>query len=452
MPVRQILPFSEAMDRRQFLHTLGGAGSTALLSTVAMPRRARAARKTLRFLNNETDPNTIAFLKQMAKDYEAAEGTSLNIETVPVNQTWTKVTTAIKAGKPYDFLTFGQITEPLILAKDDLLVPLTEIIKEVGTEDFGPRALDWYHKELWMYPYDYNFNYLIYRKDWFAEKNLQPPTDWQGFLSTLAALNDPDNKRYGITLPVSSGGQTNWGNTAILWGAGVEIYDDQWNVILDSPEIKPKAVQALEFLLKATEYTPPGLMEADLKAMLINFTSGISAITSYTGRIIHTIEDRSPELADKYGIMPWPTPDGKRGVVTFANDGFSIGKTPNSKETLKFFRWFLKNEKLVDYQLTVPLHYQPPQFSTYKNERWRAHPLVKKHWPAMEVMLNFMNTDKTLAGSIQFQGPDPSPNQGRIWTSYVIPRMYQNVVTKTMTPSEAVDAAAKEIRDFTEKG
>jgi maltose-binding protein MalE len=30
--------------------------------------------------------------------------------------------------------------------------------------------------------------------------------------------------------------------------------------------------------------------------------------------------------------------------------------------------------------------------------------------------------------------------------------MYQNVVTKKMTPSEAVDAAAKEIREFTEKG
>jgi hypothetical protein len=58
-------------------------------------------------LNNETDPNTIAFLKQMADEYEAASGVKLQVETVPVNDTWTKVTTAIKAGKPYDFITFG---------------------------------------------------------------------------------------------------------------------------------------------------------------------------------------------------------------------------------------------------------------------------------------------------------------------------------------------------------
>jgi multiple sugar transport system substrate-binding protein len=185
--------------------------------------------------------------------------------------------------------------------------------------------------------------------------------------------------------------------------------------------------------------------------MLINFTSGLSAITTYTGRLIHTIEDRAPELADKYGIMAYPAPEGGRRTVTFANDGFSIGKTPNTEATLEFFKWFLNHGKLVDYQLTVAVHYQPPQYSTYKNEKWRAHPLIQKHWAAIEVMLDFMNTDKTQVGSIQLQGPGPSPNQGRIWTSDVIPRMYQQVLLKQLTPSQAVDAAAKEIREFTKK-
>ena len=156
--------------------------------------------------------------------------------------------------------------------------------------------------------------------------------------------------------------------------------------------------------------------------MLNNFTSGTCAMTSYTGRLIHQIEDRAPELADKYALMAYPFPEGGRSAVTFANDGFSIAKTDNSEEAIEFFRWFLKNDKLTDYQLTVPLHYQPPQFSTYKNPRWRSHPLVEKHWAAMEVMLSFMNTDKTHVGSIQLQGPGPSPNQGRIWPSNVLPR------------------------------
>ena len=391
-------------------------------------------------------------MKQVAKEYQQEAGVKIQIENVPVLQTWTKVTTAIKAGKPYDFITFGQVTEPLLLVPEKKIIPLTDIIKEVGEEDFGPRALTEYQGEYWMYPYDYNFNYLIYRKDWFEQKNLSAPDTWDGYLKLCASLNDPDNKRYAYTMPVSSGGHTNWGNTGWLWAAGVEIYDDQWNVILDSEAIKPKAVRTLDFLTEVSQYTPPGLMETSLKEMLINFSSGLSAITTYTGRLIHTIEDRSPELADKYGIMSYPAPDGGPRAVTFANDGFSIGNTKNKEATLEFFRWFLKTGKLVDYQLTVAVHYQPPQYSTYENEKWRSHPLIKKHWAAMQTMLDFMNKDKTRVGSIQLQGPGPSPNQGRIWTSDVIPRMYQQVLLKKMTPSEAVDAAAKEIREFTKKG
>jgi multiple sugar transport system substrate-binding protein len=107
------------MRRRRFLHTLGAASGAALLGTTGVAPLARAAKATtIRFFNNETDPNTIAFLKQMSQEYKDTTGVSIEVETVPVLQTWTKVTTAIKAGKPYDFITFGQVTEPLLLAEE----------------------------------------------------------------------------------------------------------------------------------------------------------------------------------------------------------------------------------------------------------------------------------------------------------------------------------------------
>ena len=187
--------FGPPMRRRRFLQNLGAAGGAALLGTSGFAPAVHAAKgNTIRFFNNETDPHTIAFLKQMAKEYKAASGVKIQIETVPVLKTWTKVTTAIKAGKPYDFITFGQITHPLLLVPEKKLVPLTDIIREVGEEDFGPRALTLYQNEYWMYPYDYNFNYLIYRKDWFEEKGLQVPNNWPEFLEVCKALNDPAKK------------------------------------------------------------------------------------------------------------------------------------------------------------------------------------------------------------------------------------------------------------------
>ena len=438
---------SGSMPRRRFLNTLGAASGTALLASAGVPQWAHARRGTIRIFNNETDPDTIAFLKAMAKTYRAETGVRVKIETVPVMQTTTKVTTAIKAGKPYDFIIFFT-NLAILLAEDGHLMPMTDIIREVGVDDFGPRALRLFKDDYWLYPYDYNFNYMLYRKDLFAEKGLQVPTDWDGFLEVLRALNDPGNKNYAITLPFG-GVHTNWGNTGFLWSAGVEFYDDDWNVVLDSEDNKPRAVRTLEFLAEVAKYTPPGPMETSLKDMLINFSSGLSAITSYTGRAIHTIEDRNPELADKYGIMPYPAPDGGRGAVTYGDDGFSIGKTENTDLTVDFFRWFLDTDRLIDYQLTVPLHYQPTQFSTYENEKWRSHPLIEKHREAIETMRGFMNTDTTLVGSIDFQGPRPSPNHARLAIAGVIPKMYQNVLMQRLTPSEAVDAAAEEIRGFT---
>ena len=112
-----------------------------------------------------------------------------------------------------------------------------------------------------MYPYDYNFNYLIYRTDWFASKNLQVPTDWQGFLRMLEALNEPSNRRYAYTMPVSSGGHTNWGNTAWLWAAGAESMMTNGTLSSTRPRSNPKPSGPLEFLTKAAQYTPPGLLE-----------------------------------------------------------------------------------------------------------------------------------------------------------------------------------------------
>jgi ABC-type glycerol-3-phosphate transport system substrate-binding protein len=83
------------MSRRRFLQTLSAATGTAVLGTIGWVPRAHAAKTTIRFFNNETDPNTIAFLKQVAQEYQEEAGVKIQIENVPVLQTWTKVTTAI---------------------------------------------------------------------------------------------------------------------------------------------------------------------------------------------------------------------------------------------------------------------------------------------------------------------------------------------------------------------
>ncbi len=423
------------------------AGSTML----SAPLIARAASKELRFLNNEPEPRTLAYLKtKLVPEYEAATSVRIVVETIPSDQTWNKVTTAIKTGRPYDVMTIGDATQAALLAAEGYVSPVTDLIKSVGVDDFGPRSRTIYKgDDVWM-PYDYNFCFLYIRTDWLAEKKLSLPSNWDEFLAVCRAFTDADKRRYGFAGPISPT-TTTWANSGFLWSSGTAFYDDKFNVVLDSPEIKPKVVQALDLIASIYPYQPPGVFSMKLGDVLNSFYSGTSGIAPYTGRMVHNIEDKAPDIADKYTIMPYPEPKPGPGYVTFGGDGFVIGKSDRTEEAQKFLQWFMQNGKMTEWQLTLPLHYQPPQYSTYRNATWLAHPMVKKYSHIVDELKSFMDTKKTVIDAVELQGPYLTANQGRITNNEIITNMYQNVITKKMTSSQAVDAAAMQVRGFTEK-
>src|SRR5262249_36143514 len=155
---------------------------------------------------------------------------------------------------------------------------------------------------------------------------------------------------------------------------------------------------------------------------------GTCGIAPYTGRMVHNIEDKAPEIADKYTIMPYPEPKGGPGYVTFGGDGFVVGNSPNAEEAHKFLQWFVKNGKMTEWQLTLPLHYQPPQISTYSDKTWLAHPMVQKYSHIVSDLRSFMDTKRTVIDAVELQGPYLTANRGRITNNEIITNMYQNVI------------------------
>lgn len=135
--------------RRQVL-----AGAAA--GVVVGAGRARAATE-LRYLNIESDPASVAFLKQLASDYEAATGVRVIIETIVGTTLWTKVTTAINTGRPYDIIDVAQPTQTVLLAQAGQIVPVTEVIDEAGRDDFSSVSMVKYKDDFWYFPLMYNF-------------------------------------------------------------------------------------------------------------------------------------------------------------------------------------------------------------------------------------------------------------------------------------------------------
>ncbi len=428
------------VTRRRFLAAAGGSAA-ALAAPV---RRARAQQTTLRFLNAETDPNTVKFLQQAAAEWKDRTGVAVEVESVPLGDVFPKLTTSIKAGRPYDVGTLAFVGHVILLAREGHLAPVTRIVEKIGRNDFGPRVLFPWRNEVWWYPYDYNLAYLFARKDWLAEKGLKAPKSHAEWVSVSKALTG--GERYGTALPVGSNGATNWVGYGPFAANNVRWFDDRWNVVLDSPAEKKKAVAALELYKTLWATMPPGMASASFAEMLNAFSTGRAGIVPYTGRMIHHIERNSPELADKYEILPFPAEDGKGAGVTHGYDGWLVMKGPNQAEALKFVEW-LGTDRLVDFLHTVALHYQPCRLSVYKDQKWRSHPLVQKHWGAMETMRGFLDGGVTIA-SLDTDGPEVDPRPGIVWEGMVYPELLQAVILKNVPPAEAVSQAAARARQL----
>jgi multiple sugar transport system substrate-binding protein len=257
-------------------------------------------------------------------------------------------------------------------------------------------------------------------------------------------------RQYGTSLAYSTG-LTPWGNSGFLWAAGVKFYDDQWNVLLDDAAIRPKLARALDMLAAVNPYNVPGQFDMTLLNMRTNFITGRAGIVAGSGSLMHDIDNKTPELADKFAIAPYPAPDGGNGTVVYGGKGLGIGKSANSAAALDFLRWYVKTGKLIDFQLSLPLYAQPVQYSTYKNPKWLNNPLIRKYGSSVKVMHSFVDPKEVNIDALQLQGPHITANQGKILNAEVILRMYQNVLTKKMTVSEAIADAATQVRALTER-
>jgi multiple sugar transport system substrate-binding protein len=428
------------LSRRSLLKAAGAIAGGVVAGGIAAPAVHAQSTKTIRFLNTETSIDSIRALKVAAAEYEKQFGTKVVIDSVPLDGAFTKVTTSLRGGTPYDIATFAFVGHVLILASEGHLVPLNELTDKYK---WGPNILFPIYGKVYWYPFDYNLAWIYYRKDLYEKSGLKVPKTWADFLKNAQTLNG--DGRAGALYPIGSNGATNWLSPGFMWAEGAKIFDDKWNIVFDSAEIGPKVAAYLDFFGELYKTMPSGASQASFGEVLSNFTSDKVAHTAYAGRLIEGLERNNPKLADQYGIMPYMDSTGKHQAVNHGYDGWVVLKTPQSDEAMKFMRWFTENQ-FINFLHTAPLHFQPPRLDVYEDARWRAHPLIEKHAAAVEEMRRFLTDKSIILTSIDTQGPAPSLKPGKIFEAFVFPEMLQNKCLKGMASAECVKVAADRMR------
>ncbi len=224
------------------------------------------------------------------------------------------------------YLNDPALTDPVWYDYNDIL-PAWREADSVGGKPYGV-------------PYDGEVTVQVYRKDLYDAKGLKPADTFEQLLSNAQALNDPDNRQYGLALRGFAGA----GQNMYIYPSIFRSFGGQWfngdKVIVNSPE----AVKALEWYVNAlTKYAPAAVRNWNWPDIADAFSQGTVAcyIDAHSSAAVITNPQKS-RVVGKVAYARWPKgPDGKR-VTSIWNWGFPINaalKDDAKKATWLFIAW-----------------------------------------------------------------------------------------------------------------
>lgn len=442
MPPGQSRPYSRGMSRRAALKGVGVlAGGLAL----GFPAPAvHAQQRIIRFLNGEPSADSVRALRTAAADYEKMTGVQVRIDSVPGGAAFQKLQTSLQAGQPYEIGTLSFVGDMLLLAGEKKIVPLNELIRKY---DWGPKILFPMGGDNYWYPYDYNLCWINYRKDLYGKKGLKAPADWNGYLQNLSALTgDGDGQlRHGVCHPLGSDDATNYTAFGYLWANDVRIFDNQWNVVLDSAEMTPRVIEYLDFMADLVKLMPPSPRHSSWANLVGDFQGDIVSHTPGTGRLIDQMNLAMPDKAVNVSSFLYPSKSGKKFAVNHGYDGWVVFDTPMAQEAIKFLTWF-SDEHFINFLHSSPVHYQPARLDIYKDPRWLAQPAFKTFAEIVAMQKQILSDPNIVIRSIDTEGPEPDLRAGKLFRSFALPEMLQDRLFNGKSSQEALATAAAKIR------
>ena len=254
-------------------------GATTAVALSAMAANA----DELRFWTTEEQPERLARQEQMAADFAAATGHTVEVIPVTESDLGTRATAAFAAGDLPDVI-YHPLQYALPWAEAGILDTdaATDVIENLGADTFAPGALamaasnDGYASV----PVDGWTQMLVYRADLFKEAGLEPPTSYANVTAALEALHNPP-EMYGFVAPTKI--DENFMSQVlehVFLANGVSPVGADGVQPLD----EAKTIEVLEFYKAIVEASPPGELYWDQSRSL--YFSGNAAMIIWSPFIL----------------------------------------------------------------------------------------------------------------------------------------------------------------------
>ncbi len=335
------------------------AGVACVLLMSVLPTALLAQTQTVRFLHNETDPPSIDFYNNAIKEFEAANpDIKIEMEAVSTDGRLQKVLASINTKTmPEVFKILPE--ERFEFARKGYLVPLTDVIDEIGRDDYVPGSLVPIENVNYDIPYTVgNYSVLWQRDDLLSAKGIATPKTWDELKAAAQALTTDGN--FGFIFPAGKNRMASIYLSMMMWNAGGTYFDKDLNVTFDNPG----TVKALTFLRDMAAFSPKGIGSYSYGDMINVYLTGKVAMDIYAPRLAANAAASTPDLFKNTSAAPMPV--GPSGVaVKFANsNSFALSSeavgSKNVDAARKFLKFIVTGEQLAKFSLTAYPHLIPP--------------------------------------------------------------------------------------------
>jgi ABC-type glycerol-3-phosphate transport system substrate-binding protein len=207
----------------------------------------------------------------------------------------------VNHGDLYDLLTaaVGRGNAPEVVMVDYVWVAgLAQAGFLYALEDLGPQwsqrtsrsefydvflVANSFDGKLYGLPVKADASLLWYRKDWFADEGLLPPSNWDELRQVSDRFRQPTVKaRYGLDVPLAFPGGTAAGEATVynlmplVWSAGGQIFEGE-TVAIDTPPTR-EALAFLRELVSSYDAGSPSVIELGVDDTPHLFAQGRAAM------------------------------------------------------------------------------------------------------------------------------------------------------------------------------
>lgn len=360
---------------------------------------------------------------------------NIKIETFSWADFYTKWTTGISSGNVPDMSTAlpAQVVE---IMDADALIPIDDLIDELGRDRFSAQALNEGKKDGKCYsiPLYSHAQVMWIRKDLLKNAGLEVPKTWEEFRKAAKILTK--DGVYGCSFPCGSGDfmATRFLNYYVR-SAGDSLLTEDLKANLTSKA----AIDGIKFWVDIYSNCSPKdsvnyitLDQANL------YYQGKTAFDFNSGFQISGVEINSPQLIDYIDCAPLPKlnvndPDYS---AESANIDMIIWKNSKYPEICKaFIQKLYETDAYIEFLSTTPVGMLPSITGISDTDKYQSNEIVKKFANAEKVITKAMN----IGTAIGFER-GPSVQAGLLTSQSIIEDMFQRIIVN----GEDVYKAAKE--------